>query len=121
MLLLAVALCMKALVPSGFMVDSTSKTLTVMLCTDGSGTMVSKDIVVPIDGKSHRGSGHESKSETPCAFSALSMASLGGADTILLALALLFIVGLGFASHRPSLVEVRYHLRPPLRGPPAAT
>ena len=121
MLLLVMALSIKTLVPSGFMIDNSSKTLTVMLCADGSGTMVSKAIVIPKEGRSQRGPEHQSKSDAPCAYSALSMASLGGADTPLLALALLFIIALGLSSHRPPLVKAHYHLRPPLRGPPAAT
>jgi hypothetical protein len=47
------------------------------------------------------------------------MAGLGGVDMALLALALAFILALGFAPLRPARAASTRFLRPPLRGPPA--
>lgn len=116
--LLAAALCIKALVPAGFMVAGGQPlTLTVSICADASGTGTTREIIIPA--KADRAAGHgQAKGE--CAFGALAMGALGGADTVLLALALAFVLALGFAPHAaPDLPGTR-HLRPPLRGPPLA-
>ena len=68
------------------------------------------------EGSSDSG-GKQGKAE--CPFASLSMASMTGADPALLSLALAFILALGFASTPNHLPKRVYHLRPPLRGPPA--
>jgi hypothetical protein len=122
-LLVALALAMKALVPGGYMIGQQGKVLTVTICADASGTGLTRQIVVPTsesESQSDRGkSGEHGKSDSPCPYAALGMAALGGADTVLLALALAFILALGFAPLRPVRPERRAYLRPPLRGPPA--
>jgi len=118
MLLLALALCTKALMPAGYMLGSSSKQLTVEICSDGFGGHVTKQIAIPMDGKSQPDQKH-GKTDSACAFSSLSMASLAGADAPLLALALTFILALGFAAQTPAPLGRISHLRPPLRGPPA--
>ena len=47
------------------------------------------------------------------------MASLGGADPLIVTLAIAFALLLGFAPVRPPALVRAGHLRPPLRGPPA--
>ncbi|MGB5076795.1 MAG: DUF2946 family protein [Sphingorhabdus sp.] len=120
MMLVVIALCIKALVPSGYMLNNMSKVLTVQLCADGSGAMVTRQIVVQMDGNPQGDTSSHGKSDTPCAYSALSMASLSGADAPLLALALLFIIAIGLASVQIAPFYRASYLRPPLRGPPAA-
>ena len=58
------------------------------------------------------------KADQPCAFGGLGLAWLPGADAVLLAGALVFILALGFAAVvAPRLAPTPY-LRRPLRGPP---
>lgn len=115
-LLLACALAMKALVPSGYMLGGSARVLTVHLCGDQVGGPAGNAIAVPLTGKhDDGGKGH---SDTPCPYSALGHAALSGTDPVQLALALLFIFALGFlplAAPNPARIA---HLRPPLRGPP---
>ena len=122
-LILALALAMKAFVPTGFMIGAigtaaTGATLTVQIC-DGQGQTTLKRIDLP--GKP----GHPSESETEhakaareCPFTGLSMAGLGASDPVLLALALAFILALGFLPVAPLRLAPRAYLTPPLRGPP---
>ena len=116
--LVALALVIKALVPAGYMLGGPlgdgARVLTVAICADASGELATKQIAVPSDGKS----GH-AKAEGTCAWGMLAMAALGGADLVLLALALAFILALGLAPSRPAARAQRTSLRPPLRGPPA--
>lgn len=118
MLLVAMALCMKALVPSGYMVLAGSKTITVGLCADGMGAPKTTTITIPMDPSAPAEPAHKGKADSPCAFSALSMAAAGGADASLRAVALAFILLLGtaFVPQFYAQSGVRWH--PPLRGPP---
>lgn len=118
MLLVVAALLVKAVVPVGYMVGQSSKTFTVTICADGSGEVQSRAITVPMKLGSHD-SQDAARSGKACAYSATSMAVLGGADAPLLAIALLFILALGFAPVKPLQLRLTNHLRPPLRGPPA--
>jgi hypothetical protein len=120
MMIVALALCMKALVPTGYMLGSSgARFLTVQICSDGLQLHKVTQIAIPIQGNSQDGHGEHGKADSPCAYSALSMASLGGADAPLLAIALAFILVLGFVAIAPTPLEQISHLRPPLRGPPA--
>ncbi|OCC25538.1 hypothetical protein MB02_02580 [Croceicoccus estronivorus] len=124
--LLALALCMKALVPAGYMIGNASPDSTVLnvqLCTASLDGPVSHQIVIPQDEKnaapgSQDDGGHDKSHNGVCPYTALSMASLSGADAALLAVALLFILALGFAKVRSPRVERPAFFTPPLRGPP---
>ncbi|RVU05815.1 hypothetical protein EOE18_07500 [Novosphingobium umbonatum] len=112
-LLVALALCVKALVPTGYMLGTDTRTITVQICADSLGRQIIKQIEI-----GHKDS-QKAKPDTSCAFSGLHHAAMGGADPILLALALLFILALGFAPWHAPLHKRLAYLRPPLRGPPA--
>jgi hypothetical protein len=114
-LLIALTLAMKALVPAGFMLGSDSRVLTVQICADALGQQVTQKIVLPA---SHSGE-DKAKSDSPCHFTALGHAMLGGADPLLLAVALAFVLALGFAPVLAPAPRRIAFLRPPLRGPPA--
>ncbi|MBA4756108.1 MAG: hypothetical protein EPO45_18135 [Sphingobium sp.] len=117
LLVVMAALCMKIIVPTGFMIGQNSKVLTIQLCHDGLGGVITKQLVIPMkDGGDESG---QKQGKGECPFAALSMASLAGADLSLLALALAFILALGFAPTRINFPKRVSHLRPPLRGPPA--
>lgn len=120
LLLVLCALFMKAWVPSGYMIGGASKTMTVEMCADGKGPALSRQISIPMKQGLPDPSGDHGKMDGQCAFSSLSMAGLTGADSIQLALALAFILVLGFAAATLPLPSRTAHLRPPLRGPPAA-
>ena len=117
LLVVMAALCMKIVVPSGYMIGQNSKVLTVQLCTDGLGHAAVAKIAIPMKGEPSDSSGKQGKGE--CPFASLSMASMTGADPALLALALAFILALGFAPTRLTHPKRVSYLRPPLRGPPA--
>ncbi len=119
-ILLAAVLCVKVLVPTGYMIGGSSKVLTIQICHDGLGGLATKQIVIPMDGKSQNTGKQHSNGESACAYSALAMASLSGADAPLLAIALIFILALWFEKATPARLAPVSHLRPPLRGPPAA-
>ena len=111
------ALCMKIVVPTGFMIGQNSKVLTVEICNDAVGNHAVKQLVISEkDGGSESG---QKQGKGECPFASLSMASMTGADTSLLALALAFILALGLAPAHIALPKRVSYLRPPLRGPPA--
>lgn len=112
--LVVLALVIKALVPAGYMLGEKSHILSIAICGDASGGQLTKQITVPSDGKFDH-----AKAEGTCAWGVLAMAALGGADALLLALALVFILALGLVPSRPAPPSRGFYLRPPLRGPPA--
>lgn len=121
LMLLALVLAVKALVPVGFMLSpGGERFLTVTLCADASGTPKQMRIALP-DRKDAGGHPAEAADKgQACAFSGLGHAALGGADPVVLATALVFALLAGFAPlHTPSL-PARVFLRPPLRGPPVS-
>ena len=115
-LLVAAALCMKALIPAGYMIGADSKVLTVQICADSLGHSIVKQIAIAQKGHAPD---KQSQMDGTCAFTSLGHASLGGTDPIQLALALLFILALGFTPLVAPAPRPIFHLRPPLRGPPA--
>ena len=117
MLVFGFALCVKALVPQGYMVASSSKFITVQICSDGSDGLKTAQIEVPFDKGSPDQSDHAAKT-SPCAFSSLSMSALGGADEPLLFSALVFILLTAFLPAGATPICANTYLRPPLRGPP---
>jgi hypothetical protein len=120
LVLVVLALAIKALVPPGYMISSTGERfLTVTICSDASGTPKQMRIAIPY--KDETGSGHAEAADKsqPCAFSGLGHAALGGADPVLLAAALAFILLVGLAPLRTPPARDIAFLRPPLRGPPS--
>jgi hypothetical protein len=117
--LFALALAMKALLPTGYMIQSQADTLTISVCSDASGEHSVKQIVIPQSGKSAGNAAEHGKGEGTCPYSALGMASLAQTNAGLLAMALAFILALGFAPVRAPRPKRVLYLLPPLRGPPA--
>ena len=123
--LVALALGVRALIPAGYMpVEAGAKgqMLAISICADGSGSAAQgRQMLIPFSGKidpSQSGSdSHDGKGQ--CAFSTLALAALGGADAPLLAIALAFILTVGFEATPPLRLARIAGLRPPLRGPPA--
>ena len=119
MMLVALALLVRALVPAGYMVAPSTLTLDVQICSDVQGGHASMQIVVPRSDDKQDRSGKQNQKNQPCAFSALTMASLAGADDLLLAQAIAFIL-ITSTLLVASLACLPFaHQRPPLRGPPS--
>jgi hypothetical protein len=118
LLVVMAALCMKIVVPAGFMIGADAKVLSVQICDEGQGTHSVMQIVVPAKaGQAAHKQGMAAKGGE-CPYSAVAMAAIGGAGPVLLALALAYIVALGFAAAPVLMPRGQRHLRPPLRGPP---
>lgn len=144
--LIALALAMKVLVPAGYMLNQGGAGPLLMICPKANpGMNLDPQMNAPAEHASHGGhaahAGHHvdaapqdahhdggahgnahdgHKSDNTCPYSVMPMASLSGADGAQLAIALVFILALGFAPVAfPRLAPVAY-LRPPLRGPPEA-
>jgi hypothetical protein len=118
--LVALALAMKALVPAGYMVGTQTRSFTIQLCSegiDGRHDLV-RQVVVPASDPAAKASAGQAKAQGTCPFGALGHALLGGADPVLLAAALAFILALGFAPVPAPAPRRRSHAWPPLRGPP---
>jgi hypothetical protein len=117
-LVLVAALCLKAIVPAGYMVGQADKVMTVLVCDPAGSTMGSTQITVAVKGEPAKHAG-ASGAQGDCAYTSLAMASLAGADPLLLALALAFVLALGVAAVPLPAPTRTPHVRPPLRGPPA--
>ncbi len=114
--LVLLALAMKALTPVGFMPTASGKTLSVMIC-DGTGMVQDAKIAVP--GEAPDGKAGGAKADGTCPYAGLSFATLGGADALLSAALILFILALGFAPATIPPLRRRTHVQPPQCGPPA--
>lgn len=120
LVLLALALAVKAVVPAGFMLSAGGdRFLSVTICSDASGSPKQMQIAIP--GKQDSGGDHSDAAAkvTHCAFSSLSHSALGGVDPLLLAGALAFILLIGIAPLTALPLRDLPFLRPQLRGPPA--
>lgn len=120
LVLVVLSLAVKALVPAGYMISfAGERFLTVTICADASGTPKQMRIAIP--DKNEKGGDHSEAADKsqPCAFSGLGHAALGGADPLLLAAALAFILLVGLAPLRAPPARDIPFLRPPLRGPPS--
>ncbi len=116
-LLLALALCLKLVVPTGYMPTTQGSTLTVELCS-GAAPGAKVTIALPTkDG--HAGENAGKTMEHPCAFSSHSAAAIDAVLPALLAAALAFVFVAAILREPLALRAIRAQIRPPLRGPPA--
>ena len=114
--LVALALLMKVLVPAGFMASLNADGIIVQLCTaNGVQTMV-----LTADGqiKSPDAPQSDSAMDSPCVFSGHGAPLLSGADPVLLAVALAFIMLAGLRPAKIAPLSQPFYLRPPAIGPP---
>lgn len=117
LVLLALVLAVKAVVPTGFMLaGGGDRFLTVTICADAGGAMRTMQIALP--GKGDKAPDHTADNATPCGFAGLGHAMAGGADPLLLAGAIAFVLLLGLAPLRTLPLRKAPFLRPQLRGPP---
>src|SRR5690606_4275919 len=115
-LVVVLALCLKALVPNGYMVGADDGRLTVMICNGAD--LAASEIVIPM--KNTGGTEKQAGDSVACPYSALGHGTLGGVDPVLLAGAILFVLLLGFAPVSAPMLNRPAFRTPPLRGPPLA-
>lgn len=115
--LLVLALAMRLLVPAGFMPAVSDGRIVVSMCS-GTGPQTT---VITIPGLDHGqpGDNDHAKAEPPCAFAGLAAPFLGATDSVLLALAILFVMAAALRPVAWRIDPAHPFLRPPLRGPPA--
>ncbi|MCU0949077.1 MAG: hypothetical protein MUF47_12630, partial [Porphyrobacter sp.] len=93
LVLVVLALAVKALVPAGYMISPAGERfLSVTICADASGTPKQMRIAIPDKNETSGDQSEAADKSQPCAFSGLGHAALGGADPVLLAAALAFIL-----------------------------
>lgn len=80
LLIVMMALCLNAALPGGYMIEQTSKTLTVTVCHDSLSPAQTKQITIPMKNGGDPAGAKVPKSE--CPYSALAMAATGGADAM---------------------------------------
>jgi hypothetical protein len=112
---IALGMAMKAVIPTGYMVGGDARTLTVRIC-DGYAD-ASQAVAIAVKG--HGDAGKTAHDQQACPFSGLGHAGLTGADPVLLAAALAFILLLGITAPVVPGPRPVSRLRPPLRAPPA--
>lgn len=118
-LICAAALLLRLLVPSGYMIGTEHGHVAITIClgiADQPMPMAMPGMAgeMPDHGKKDNG-----KAEMPCPFASLTAPALGGADPVLLAALVAFIVALGILPLLSPTPTRRSYVRPPLRGPPA--
>lgn len=113
-LFLALALCLKALVPAGYMAATDGGRITVTIC-HGADAAVG-EIAIPMKNTGQPDA--QGGDGVVCPYSALAQGTLGGADPVLLAGAVIFVLLLGFAPVAAPTLNRQFFRTPPLRGPP---
>lgn len=121
-LLLAMALAVRALMPPGMMAGTASasgeKRFTIQLCTAGLDRHTAQ-IVLPLEKPSRPDAPqHDGKADQHCAFSSLAMGALDGAGGPVPVLALRPAPPRAFTPAATAEPAAHPYLRPPLRGPP---
>lgn len=120
-LLLCAALVLRVAVPAGFMPMQTASGVRLMLC--GGAAPVPAPVAKAMHGMAHGKAHDHGGAETPkgCAFADLAVPLLGGADPVLSAGTLTFLVIAAFFFRPFRRLPMAARLRPPLRAPPALT
>lgn len=116
LLLVALALGVKALVPQGYMVMPSNGTIMVSICSGQGPQMIALDTGQHDGDQSEHQDGK--KADHPCAFSGLGMSAMSAAHSDLLAIAIAFVLALGFLTVAAPPQPAITRLRPPLRAPP---
>jgi hypothetical protein len=114
MMIVALALAVRALIPAGYMAGSGATGLTIELCSGITGKTAT--ITLPTDpSKSAQG---KMQADSPCAFAALGFAAVPATDPIQLAIAIAFILAIALRLADAPAPARQALLRPPPTGPP---
>lgn len=124
--LLLLVLAARLLVPGGFMTVATAEGVRLVPCS-GWMSASAPDHAMPMVGAHHARGGDAArpdqpdhgKAELPCTFAGLGHAALGGADPVVLALALAFAMLLAARTPATALPRPAPRSWPPAHGPPA--
>ncbi len=117
LLVCAVALLLKLLIPNGYMIGVAHGRVAVTVCPGAAPAAMAMPGMHG-DMADHGRSPDRGGAEMPCAFATLSAAALGAIDPVQLAALVAFVLAIGMvATVLPSPIGSA-HLRPPLRGPP---
>jgi hypothetical protein len=117
MAIVLLALLMRLLLPTGFMPEVSAGKITIALCTGHGPAAI--EMAMPSSG-GHHDQGQTAKHDMPCPFSSGSTHGLAGADPILPAIAIAFVMALSLRPVAIVRIGDAPYLRPPLRGPPLA-
>lgn len=117
--IVAAALLMRVLIPTGYMAVRSAEGITIELCSGVIAPMTSKAVTAmpAMHHGSDKRNGHATP-ESPCAFAALAAPTLAAADPLVLALAIAFVFAAIFRPAEICPPAGLSFLRPPLRGPP---
>jgi hypothetical protein len=116
LVLIALALAIRALVPTGFMVEARGQTVSVRICDGRLGSAPGRIALAPT-GKA--GSDSHGKADDSCPYTALGHVGDGGTDPVPTLPAQAFGATPGFLALAIVQTPLPYHIVPPLRGPPA--
>lgn len=125
--LIIMTLLITILVPTGYMPGMVDRAFVMRPCDGQRAPNPMADMVMPSGDHAHAdrpdhhdGDGSPDRFNTPCVFSSLSIPALAATDSILLAIAVAFIIATVFRVAPPRIVHRNLYLRPPSQGPPAA-
>ncbi len=120
MLLCALALLLKLVVPTGHMIAFDHGRIAITVCPGTVPAPVATTTMAGMHGgmEHHRPPRDHARPEMPCAFAGLSAAALAAIDPILLVALIAFVAARGRAPVPLPAPFAAAHLRPPLRGPP---
>lgn len=114
-LMLVATLCMKFLVPSGWMISPATKSFTISICSDDLGKRLTAAMNLPVHDPRGDPLGKMAKAECPFAGLAFALTEPGMA---LLAASIAVAMALSFRPVTLPEFSRPSQLRPPLRGPP---
>ncbi len=123
MAIVGLALCLKALVPTGFMIGSENGGVGIEICGGQMGgaalleALEARGVHMPMAHGSADKASHERASQM-CPYGALGMAMDTPLPPVLLALAIAFLLATGFAAQRRITLTAWRYRSPPPRGPP---
>lgn len=121
MALFALALCIRAAVPAGYMVTpAADKLIEVSICHGTTGERTTAQIAIPMKADAGGERTSPEAKDTPCAFSGLAQLAIGSTPPVIAAMALAALLALGLAPQKSPAPAAPAYLRPPLRGPPPA-
>lgn len=117
MLIVMLAIGLRALMPAGYMTSASGNGMTIELCSGVAG----QTIAVALPGSHDSGGSDHGRShvDSPCAFAGLGGGALAAVDPFVLTILVAFIMKAGLLPIAIRLPARRGHVRPPLRGPPA--
>jgi hypothetical protein len=114
----ALALCVKAFVPAGYMVDRNAMILTVVMCADSQANVVTREIIIPIKSTNDSQQSEHRKIDGHCAFTSLGFCPLEAVDAALLAAGLLISLILAYLVATKQHFSALSWLMPPAQAPP---